>query len=348
MTKLCLIALSIILYNLSYAQIKMNSSGNVGIGHNNPNAKLVVKNGTKETKLRICNGEWGENYGLTFRSFDQDSAYNGGKLHVNSDANFQFSFYNGWDGEYRVGIGKLNPDFTLDVYGVAKVNGKVILTSDIRLKENILDIDNNLNIISKLRPVKYYLKNWDLLQAYSMDPIIEDSTSIEDQMKSANKRVHYGFIAQEIKEVLPELVYEDKKGYLSIDYNGIIPLLVSAIKEQQSQIGTLQAEIEQLKIGDSRPKSTVENNLGNAQLFQNKPNPFNENTVIDYYIPDGNQKATVYVYDLNGSQKKAYDVTTEGRSKIIINGSELQPGMYLYTLIVGGKEVNTRRMILTD
>jgi hypothetical protein len=110
----------------------------------------------------------------------------------------------------------------------------------------------------------------------------------------------------------------------------------------------LQAEIEKSISDDSNLKSTAENNLDNAQLFQNQPNPFNENTVINYYIPEGNQKAIVYIYDLNGSQKKAYKITTKSNSSIVINGSELQPGMYLYTLIVDGKEVDTKRMILMD
>ncbi len=227
------------------AQVKVISNGNVGIGHDNPNAKLVVKDGTGETKLQICNGYWGETYGLTFKSFGQSSNYNGGKLHINSNSTFQFCFYNQAPYiEYRVGIGTLTPSCALDIYGTVKVNGSEVHSSDIRLKDNILTIDSNFNTISKLRPVKYYLKNQELLQAYSMDPITVDSTSIDEQLKNAKKRVHYGFIAQEIKDVLPELVYEDEKGYLSIDYNGIIPLLVSAIKEQQSQIEELRSLID--------------------------------------------------------------------------------------------------------
>ena len=242
-----IIALAMTLSN-SFSQIKILFNENVGIGHDNPNGKLVVKDGIGETKLQLCNGNWGETYGLTFKSFGQSSNYNGGKLHVNSNSNFNFCLYNQFSGrEYRLGIGTLTPTCALDIYGVVKVNGQTVHGSDIRLKENILTIDKNINTISKLRPVKYYLKNWDLLQAYSMDPISEDSTSIEDQLKNAVKRVHYGFIAQEIKDILPELVYEDEKGYLSIDYNGIIPLLVSAIKEQQELIIELSDRVADLE-----------------------------------------------------------------------------------------------------
>jgi len=49
-----------------------------------------------------------------------------------------------------------------------------------------------------------------------------------------------GFIAQDVQEVLPELVRENKKGNLSLRYQGITPILLEAIKE-------LKAEIEELK-----------------------------------------------------------------------------------------------------
>ena len=49
-----------------------------------------------------------------------------------------------------------------------------------------------------------------------------------------------GFIAQDVQEVLPELVRENEKGNLSLRYQGITPILLEAIKE-------LKAEIEELK-----------------------------------------------------------------------------------------------------
>ena len=51
---------------------------------------------------------------------------------------------------------------------------------------------------------------------------------------------------------------------------------------------------------------------------------------------------------MQGLQKKAFNITSKGKASILINGSELQAGMYLYTLIVDGKEVDTKKMILTE
>jgi hypothetical protein len=55
-----------------------------------------------------------------------------------------------------------------------------------------------------------------------------------------NSLPSYGVIAQEIEEVLPELVNTDKDGVKSVNYNGIIGFLINAIKEQQKQIDELK------------------------------------------------------------------------------------------------------------
>ena len=57
---------------------------------------------------------------------------------------------------------------------------------------------------------------------------------------------HYGVIAQEIEKVLPEIVIEDD-GEKAVAYTEIIPVLIEAMKEQQSQIDNQQAEIEEMR-----------------------------------------------------------------------------------------------------
>jgi hypothetical protein len=59
-----------------------------------------------------------------------------------------------------------------------------------------------------------------------------------------------GVLAQEIKEVFPELVSEDDNEMLAVNYQGLVPVLINALKEQQSEIEILkqqQAEIDELK-----------------------------------------------------------------------------------------------------
>lgn len=86
--------------------------------------------------------------------------------------------------------------------------------SDIKLKENIKDLPYGLNDVVQMRPVEYDLK--------------------------VDGRHDIGFIAQEMNQVVPDVVKEMNDGTLSIEYAKLVPVLVSAIKE-------LQAEVELLK-----------------------------------------------------------------------------------------------------
>ncbi len=54
------------------------------------------------------------------------------------------------------------------------------------------------------------------------------------------------------------------------------------------------------------------------------------------------------VYDLQGSQVKSFKINQTGDGEVIIPGSELDPGLFMYNLIVDGFEVGSKRMILTD
>jgi len=83
-------------------------------------------------------------------------------------------------------------------------------------------------------------------------------------------------------------------------------------------------------------------------LYQNSPNPFSVSTKIEYYLPADVQKATIYIYDMNGTQLKSIPLNQKGNGSITINGNELKAGMYMYSLIADGQVVDTKRMILTD
>jgi hypothetical protein len=53
-------------------------------------------------------------------------------------------------------------------------------------------------------------------------------------------------LAQEVRELFPELVQEDKEGILSVNYSGLIPVLIESVKEQQKQIDELKKIVEKL------------------------------------------------------------------------------------------------------
>jgi hypothetical protein len=70
-----------------------------------------------------------------------------------------------------------------------------------------------------------------------------------DQKFSNDRQI--GFIAQELKEILPEVVMGDQNGYLSVDYGRLTPVLVEAIKamkaEKDAEIDALQKQIDDLR-----------------------------------------------------------------------------------------------------
>lgn len=181
------------------------------------------------------------------------------------------------------------------------------------------------------------------------------TSSDSSEIETVRDDRSYGIIAQDLRNIYPELVKEDDRGYLSINYVGLIPLLIEAVKDQKNTIDYLESELASLKSegpeyksGYSLDQYTLGDDTEGAVIFQNSPNPFNKDSEIRMQIPETVRKAYLYLFDLNGSKIKSYLVQERGNASVLIHGYELDPGMYLYTLIVDGDEVDTKRMILTD
>ena len=98
-------------------------------------------------------------------------------------------------------------------------------TSDKRLKENIKPLDNALDKVMQISGVEF---DWKKL------------TEKEKETIHGNEGHDVGVIAQEIEEVLPEVVTQRDSGYKAVKYEKIVPLLIEAIKEQQKQIQELK------------------------------------------------------------------------------------------------------------
>jgi len=198
-------------------RLTISAGGNVGIGATSPGRRLQVGDegvGGSVGVIRV-----GHNNGAgSFRTWDfgiGDSSIFG------ATDNFGFRDLSGGTimtlqstgNGGNVGIGRTDPGFKLDVNGGIRCVGAVNTSSDARLKTNIQGLADALEKTLRLRGVSY---DWNR-SAYPT--------------KGLGDKRQLGFVAQEVRKVLPDVVMEDAEGFLSIGYTAIIPVLTEAVKE---------------------------------------------------------------------------------------------------------------------
>ena len=163
------------------------------------------------------------------------------------------------------------------------------------------------------------------------------------------KNKHYGLIAQELKEIYPDLVMESQDGFLAINYLEIIPLLIRSVQELKCELDASKnnnAPVQRESTRSAKEEATAIDAIVTT-LYQNTPNPFTESTLIRCDVADDIVQADLYIYNMNGEQIAEYAVTERGETSITIDGGSLNAGMYLYALIADGQVIDTKRMILT-
>ena len=150
-----------------------------------------------------------------------------------------------------VGVGKVptHSGICLDVNGHVYANN-YRLTSDERLKKDIKPLTDQLD--------KLYLLNGKSYKKEAVEEVLtlpdikdEKGNTIKKFEKSKNKKnnedLEFGFMAQELKQVYPELVNQDTLGYYYVNYIGLIPVMVESLKDQKNQIAKQAEQIENLK-----------------------------------------------------------------------------------------------------
>jgi len=333
-------------YSQSNAQLKVTSAGNVGIVTTTPTQKLDVTGNAiiSGAGNRLYLGNTNKYLGFTSTASNDLAliSKDGNWLRIGSGGGIGFWGTNGAEtttnydmfvNSYGAGIGTNAQAYSgVTLY----VNGNVLATgvyqnSDQRFKKNIKPIESALDKILKLNGKTYEF----------------NTTEFKERKFDEGKKI--GFIAQELAEVFPELVKPDDKGYYTVNYIAIIPVLVEAMKEQNEKIVALEQLINELKNSGDATNINNANSTNDSEikLNQNHPNPFNENTSIGYSIPSTIKKAEICIFDMQGALLKTYTINERGTGNLSISGGELKSGMYLYSLIADGKEVDTKRMILT-
>jgi hypothetical protein len=120
----------------------------------------------------------------------------------------------------NVGIFCNSPAYPLHVVGQIFATGSITSNSDSRLKNVIGPISNGLSIVQQLNPITFTMK--------------DDTTA----------RVKHGFLAQEIKAILPDMVYEtpNEDRMLHLSYGDLVAPLTSAIKELSSRLSNIEIQ----------------------------------------------------------------------------------------------------------
>ena len=193
-------------------------NGNVGIGTDSPAELVHLRNNSGDAGIRI------QSTNVSDIGFYSSSGYvaavginvTQGHLYLYNGGNV--SVKNG-----RLGVGNIDPGQKLDI---TAGNGRVesgyswLTNSDIRYKQNITTLENSLEKISKIRGVRYDLK--------------------QDEQIVAGNGKYIGFIAQELEKEFPEFVVTEENGYKSVSYDKMTAVLVEALKEQQKEIDELK------------------------------------------------------------------------------------------------------------
>lgn len=238
---------------------------------------------------------------------------------------------------WTIGIGTNTHNFRFEFNSVGKADISSVdgsynaFGAPLSQLQNIESMPKVLDKVMQLKPSLYYF---------------QDSRAF-----AKNKSI--GFIAQDVEKVLPELIRNDDGGSKWMNYSALTVISIKAIQElrpvvdeQKAKIATLEDRIAKLEAALNSLSSS--NSVSNAELKgisleQNQPNPFNQTTVIRYKIPVG-ANAQINIYNAAGVIIKTMRATDSGQAQI--NAGELKAGTYTYTLVVDGKQLASKRMIM--
>ena len=195
--------------------VKFSAGSNVTITRTDASTITIASTDTNTTYTRsdFINQDVNTNSDVTFNDVEVD-----GLLQVDGTGTSVFSSHLK---SHCLGVG-VNPSGTSgEIHAGADI--VAYSSSDKRLKENIKPIENPLGKIAQISGNTF---DW-----------------IENSEVHSHKGSDIGVIAQEIEEVLPELVTTRENGYKAVKYDKVVALLIEAIKDQQSQIDELKGKL---------------------------------------------------------------------------------------------------------
>jgi len=255
-----------------------------------------------------------------------------------SDSKVRMAVTNSGD----LGVGTSSPTSKLQVTGDVKATGYITI-SDKRLKDNVSSYDSGLDKLLLIQPYTYN---------YNGD------AGLETNLK------HFGVLAQDFEEVEPDAVgdylYENKDlegnvlesaSYKYVQTEAIKYMLVNAVKEQQEIIEDQNDRITKLEelvkvLVDVQTESVdiSQSSSSKALLGDNYPNPFDNSTRINYFLPEYASSAQINIFDMAGKLVREVDIDNTGNGVLEVNVSDITNGVYTYQMLVDGVVVDTKTM----
>ncbi len=340
---------------IAFAAKPTASSGyNIGVeGYVNPN-----QNDTTDTNFGVLgvaeiNRNHGRNYGVSgMIGYSSPNQYLGGAGiygtcytymygHPDNILGLYAGYFHGGvyvsagitsNGYYSPAVSELNEN----VRPMAQNDKYGIQTLDNLLRMNVLEY-NLKNLTSERTPEEIGEMTEEVRASYEMMKKDEEELAT---------RLHFGLSAQELQEIYPNLVLEGTDGQLSVNYIEMVPLLIRSIQVLKQELDELKSEDANLKKQPQTTDTYAASSASKSILYQNTPNPFREKTVIRFKLSDDAKEASVCIFDMTGKQLKKLPVS-KGMESVSVNGYELGEGMFLYSLIVNGQEIDTKRMIVS-
>ena len=240
--------------------------------------------------------------------------------------------------------------------------------SDGRYKKNIQENVPGLAFVRLLRPVTYTLDIKGINSFIQGGKALLSSVSDESAVSQKEQMVYTGFIAQEVEVSAKKVNYEfsgvvapqNDKDLYGLRYSDFVVPMVKAIQELSGTNDSLRSVIDNLKSAEANLQAQVNSIMQQVNslkattlsgrvpaLQQNTPNPFNGTTTINYYLPGNSSNAQLIITDAQGHVLK--DVVlgnSKGMGQAIVGAGDLASGIYFYSLVVNGKSVDTKKMVL--
>lgn len=235
--------------------------------------------------------------------------------------------------------------------------------SDGRVKKNIKSNVPGLSFINKLKPVTYNLN----LEAADNITGRKTETDENAQKSKASKEsvVYSGFIAQDVEATAKQLGYDfsgvdaakNDNDLYGLRYAEFVVPLVKAVQELSSENDVLKTQLAEVKklLLQLTAQSANDNNTQNAvatlnaaRLEQNVPNPFSNNSLIKYSLPEKTVQAFLKITGTKGETIKTILLNAKGNGSISLSYEGLAGGVYYYSLIADGKLIDTKKMVIAN